>query len=155
MIKRPARRTSFCSFRRTEVGRTCFPPARRICLEAFVARQEARKAIAPALPTAGLTASSRYVHLNTDASGAPSGCTGTAHCDNTRCRIRACGNESQHDPLASHIFVSRRNYRNVEDTKSGKRREMTARLSFNTACELGFRGSLDEWERLMGAVARR
>jgi hypothetical protein len=24
-----------------------------------------------------------------------------------------------------------------------------------TACELGFRGSLDEWERLMGAVARR
>ena len=33
--------------------------------------------------------------------------------------------------------------------------EMTARLSFNTACELGFRGSLDEWERLMGAVARR
>jgi hypothetical protein len=29
------------------------------------------------------------------------------------------------------------------------------RLSFNAACELGFRGSLDEWERLMGAVARR
>jgi hypothetical protein len=34
-------------------------------------------------------------------------------------------------------------YRNVNDTKSGKRREMTARLSFNTVCELGFRGSLD------------
>ena len=32
---------------------------------------------------------------------------------------------------------------------------MNARLSFNTACELGFRGSLDEWERLMGAVARQ
>ena len=32
---------------------------------------------------------------------------------------------------------------------------MSARLSFDTACELGFRGSLDEWERLMGAVARR
>jgi hypothetical protein len=59
------------------------------------------------------------------------------------------------DPLASHIFVSRRNYRNVNDTKSGKRREMTARLSFNTACELSFRGGLDEWNRLMGAVARR
>jgi hypothetical protein len=29
------------------------------------------------------------------------------------------------------------------------------RLSFNTACELGFRESLDEWKRLMGAVARR
>jgi hypothetical protein len=63
--------------------------------------------------------------------------------------------KAEHDPLASHIFVSRRNYRNVNDTKSGKRREMTARLSFDVACELGFRGSLDEWERLMGAVPRR
>jgi hypothetical protein len=53
--------------------------------------------------------------------------------------------KAEHDPLASHIFVSRRHYRNVNDTKSGKRREMMARLSFNTACELGFRGSLDEW----------
>ena len=44
--------------------------------------------------------------------------------------------------------------RTLSDTKSGKRREMNARLSFNTACELGFRGSLDEWERLMGAAAR-
>ena len=60
--------------------------------------------------------------------------------------------KAEHDPLASHIFVSRRHYRNVNDTKSGKRREMTARLSFDTACELGFRGSLDEWNRLMGAV---
>jgi hypothetical protein len=60
-----------------------------------------------------------------------------------------------HDPLASHIFVSRRNYRNANDTKSGKRREVNARVGFNTACELGFRGSLDEWERLMGAVAKR
>jgi hypothetical protein len=60
-----------------------------------------------------------------------------------------------HDPLASHIFVSRRQYRNAPDTKGGKRREMNARLSFNTACELGFRGSLDEWERLMGAVTRQ
>jgi hypothetical protein len=63
--------------------------------------------------------------------------------------------KAEHDPLASHIFLSRRHYRNLTDTKSGKRREMIARLSFNTACELGFRGSLDEWERLMGAVARR
>jgi hypothetical protein len=51
--------------------------------------------------------------------------------------------KAEHDPLASHIFVSRRHYRTVNDTKSGKRREMIARLSFNTACELGFRGSLD------------
>ena len=63
--------------------------------------------------------------------------------------------KAEHDPLAAHIFVSRRHYRNVNDTKSGKRREVTARLSFQTACELGFRGGLDEWERLMGAVARR
>jgi hypothetical protein len=62
---------------------------------------------------------------------------------------------AEHDPLASHIFISRRNYRNAHDTKGGKRRETSARLSFDAACELGFRGSLDEWERLMGAVARR
>jgi hypothetical protein len=63
--------------------------------------------------------------------------------------------KAEHDPLASHIFISRRHYRNAKDTKGGKRREINARLSFNTACELGFRGSLGEWERLMGAVARR
>ena len=60
-----------------------------------------------------------------------------------------------HDPLASHIFISRRHYRNAHDTKGSKRREVAARLSYNEACELGFRGSFDEWERLMGAVARR
>jgi hypothetical protein len=63
--------------------------------------------------------------------------------------------KAEHDPLASHIFISRRHYRNSADTKGGKRRETNARLSFNKACELGFHGSLDEWERLMGAVARR
>jgi len=63
--------------------------------------------------------------------------------------------KAEHDPLATHIFLSRRNYRNADDTKGGKRREINARLSFKTACELGFRGSLDEWERLMGAVAKR
>jgi hypothetical protein len=46
--------------------------------------------------------------------------------------------KAEQDPLASHIFISRRSYRNVSDTKSGKRREMRARLSFDTACELGF-----------------
>ena len=59
---------------------------------------------------------------------------------------------SEHDSLASHIFVSRRQYRNIPDTKSGKRSETAARLSWQTACELGFRGSLGEWERLMGAA---
>ena len=62
---------------------------------------------------------------------------------------------AEHDPLASHIFVSRRQYRNTHDTKGGKRRETNARLSFNTACELGFRGTLGEWERLMGATSKR
>ena len=62
--------------------------------------------------------------------------------------------KADHDPLASHIFISRRNYRNADDTKGGKRREINARLSFDTACELGFCGSLDEWDRLMGASPR-
>jgi hypothetical protein len=39
---------------------------------------------------------------------------------------------AEHDPLASHIFVSRRQYRNANDTKGGKHREMNARLSFNS-----------------------
>ena len=63
--------------------------------------------------------------------------------------------KAQHDPLASHIFVSRRQYRTANETKSGKRREVTARLSYDCACGLGFCGTLDEWERLMGAVPRR
>jgi hypothetical protein len=48
--------------------------------------------------------------------------------------------KAEHDPLALHIFVSRRHYRNVNDTKGGKRREMNAPLSFNTACELREKG---------------
>ena len=63
--------------------------------------------------------------------------------------------KAEQDPLASHIFVSRRQYRAANDTKSGKRREVAARLSYQAACELGFHGNLDEWERLMGAVAKR
>jgi len=59
---------------------------------------------------------------------------------------------SEKDPLAVHILVSRRSYRNVRDTKSGKKRETFARRSWRSARELGFRGNLEEWERLMGAV---
>ena len=62
---------------------------------------------------------------------------------------------AEHDPFASHIFVSRRQYRNMPDTKSDKRSEMAARLSWSVACHLGFRGNLEEWERLMGAAASR
>jgi hypothetical protein len=60
---------------------------------------------------------------------------------------------AEHDPLASHIFVSRRKYQNRSDTKSGKRGEVFSRLTWETACNLGFRGSLGEWQRLMGAVS--
>jgi len=38
--------------------------------------------------------------------------------------------KAEHDPLASHIFISRRNYRNANDTKSGKRREMDRTAEF-------------------------
>ena len=55
--------------------------------------------------------------------------------------------KAEHDPLALHIFVSRRHCRNVNDTKSGKRREMTARLSFDT----GLRAWLSRQPRRMGA----
>ena len=37
---------------------------------------------------------------------------------------------AEHDPLASHIFVSRRHYQNLSDTKSGKRREMIGTVKF-------------------------
>lgn len=62
---------------------------------------------------------------------------------------------AESDPLARHIFVSRRHYRNTEDSKSGRRHEMAARMSWQTACDLGFRGSLGEWARLMGAASKR
>ena len=62
--------------------------------------------------------------------------------------------KAEHDPLASHIFVSRRSYRNVNDTKSGKRGEMHARLSFDLPVSLAFEvastnGSAS-WEQLRG-----
>ncbi len=63
--------------------------------------------------------------------------------------------KAERDPLASHIFISRRQYQKVNDTKSGKRCAVAARISYNEALEFGFRGSLAEWERLMGAVERR
>ena len=62
--------------------------------------------------------------------------------------------EAEHDPLAVHIFLARRRYRNLEGGKSGKKHEREARLSWETACELGFRGNLSEWQRLLGATAK-
>lgn len=63
--------------------------------------------------------------------------------------------QAERDPLAAHIALSRRRYQNVHDTKSGKRRDVNARLSWERACELGFPGSLGAWEALMGAMPKR
>ena len=59
----------------------------------------------------------------------------------------------EYDPLASHIFVSRCLFQNMSDTKSRKRHHLSARLSWQQACDLGFRGELGDWERLLGAQA--
>lgn len=60
------------------------------------------------------------------------------------------------DPLALHIFLSRRDYRNIEDhSKHGHHKERSARSTYRDACQLGFSGSFSEWERLMGAAPRR
>jgi hypothetical protein len=61
----------------------------------------------------------------------------------------------ERDPLAAHIFTSRRDYAKTSDTKSGKRHALKARSTYIEACQLGFRGRLDEWERLLGAAAPR
>jgi septal ring factor EnvC (AmiA/AmiB activator) len=62
---------------------------------------------------------------------------------------------AEHDPLAVHIFVSRRDYRKTRVLKSGKPQNLAARLSWQRACDLGFRSDLGEWERLMGAAPKR
>src|SRR4030095_14345619 len=104
---------------------------------------------------ARLTLSNRYVRLNSMRAARLQDALERLTAAITDVESELAAMKAEHDPLASHIFVSRRHYRNVQDTKSGKRREIRARLSFDTACDLGFRGSLDEWERLMGAIARR
>jgi hypothetical protein len=101
-----------------------------------------------------LTFSNVYVRLNKHANRLQSALRNlSAAIRETEAVVEAM--RAEHDPLAVHIFVSRRHYRTVPDTKSGSRREVAARLSWQTACELGFRGSVGEWERLMGAVAKR
>lgn len=61
---------------------------------------------------------------------------------------------ADNDALGLHIFTARRQYRGIPDTKSGKRHQIAARLSWQRACELGFRGSLSEWNRLMEALPK-
>lgn len=61
----------------------------------------------------------------------------------------------EHDPLSTYIFVSRRQYQATVDTKGGRRREVSARLSYGKACDLGYQGSLSDWEKLLAAAGRR
>jgi septal ring factor EnvC (AmiA/AmiB activator) len=109
----------------------------------------------PTVRIVELTFCARYVRLNTRRAARLH--DALQNLSDAICEVENAVAEmkANQDPLASHIFVSRRQYRAASDTKSGKRREVAARLSYNSACTLGFRGSLDEWERLMGAAARR
>lgn len=59
--------------------------------------------------------------------------------------------KAHRDPLASHIYSARRTYRDMSDTKSGKRHAMLARTSWQRACELGFPGNIEDWQRLIAA----
>lgn len=59
--------------------------------------------------------------------------------------------QNNRDPLAGFIYTARRAYRNLRVTKSGKRHALSARISWQRACELGFKGSVADWERLIAA----
>jgi hypothetical protein len=56
--------------------------------------------------------------------------------------------------LASHVLSRTRVYQKKSDTKTGKRQHLSARLSWQQACDLGFRGGLEEGERLMGGGSK-
>jgi hypothetical protein len=60
--------------------------------------------------------------------------------------------ESQHDPLASHIYQARASYRRTSDadhSKSGRRTEEELHSSYAKARNLGFQGSIKDWADLM------
>lgn len=60
--------------------------------------------------------------------------------------------ESQHDPLASHIYQSRAAYRRTSDadhSKSGRRTEEELQAGYVKARNLGFQGSIKDWTDLM------
>src|SRR5260370_8465422 len=46
--------------------------------------------------------------------------------------------KTQHDPLALHIFVARRSYRNVADTKGANHPQTNPPTTFNTPLDLAF-----------------
>jgi hypothetical protein len=49
----------------------------------------------------------------------------------------------EHDPLVSHIFVSRRVYHNMSGTKSDKRRHVSAWLRRQQTCDIDFGPELE------------
>ena len=57
----------------------------------------------------------------------------------------------EHDPLASHISSLAAATRTCPIQRAGSGARLSAHLSWQTACALGFRGDRDEWKRLMGA----
>jgi hypothetical protein len=61
----------------------------------------------------------------------------------------------EHDPLAvSHLRLPPQlPERRIR--KAAREVETAALLSWQSACDLGFRGTLGEWERLLGAAPRR
>jgi len=43
----------------------------------------------------------------------------------------------------------------IKDVEAVVEGDSAALLSWQSACDLGFRGTLGEWERLMGATSKR
>ena len=59
--------------------------------------------------------------------------------------------KSYADPFAAHYFVARKAYRVACDTtgKSGSRIERTVLSTYQMAINLGFKGSVRDWEGLL------
>jgi septal ring factor EnvC (AmiA/AmiB activator) len=83
---------------------------------------------------ARLTFKSRYVHVNSMRAARLQDALERLTTAIRDVESELAAMKAEHDPLASHIFVSRRQYRTVNDTKSGKRREIAARLQAALCC---------------------
>jgi hypothetical protein len=100
---------------------------------------------------ARLTVNSLYVRLNSHACGTPSRCTGTAHGGDTRCRVRACRNESQPRPtrVAHLCFAPILSERDRYQKRKAPRDERPAEFQY---C---LRAWLSREPRRMGASSER
>ena len=65
--------------------------------------------------------------------------------------LKAAHTQLEADPLFSHLLKSRIAYYRADESrsKSGKRMEDLVRSTFFTAQSLRFRGSIDEWRKLL------